>query len=100
MADKIYAPYARAAAVVAADGQLRKQKNVVQVQRTGTGRYRLTVPETIDLPTAAMHVTADAGADWGTEVYVRPVKDHNHTAEVLTSKSGVATNEPFHFSVL
>lgn len=98
--EPMYAPYARAAALVASDGTRRAQKNVVDVRRYETGRYRLTVPETIDVTHAALHVTPHAGADWGTEVYVRPVSGQPHVVDVLTSKNGTPTNEPFYFSIM
>ncbi|WP_187414112.1 hypothetical protein [Nonomuraea sp. PA05] len=51
------APYARAAASVAADGNLIHGKNIVSTRRTATGRYCVQVDDRINLSNAVIHVT-------------------------------------------
>jgi len=47
-----------------------------------------------------MHVTPHTSAGWGSEVYVGLVNGENQVVEVLTSKIGTRTDEPFYFSIL
>lgn len=57
----LYAPYARAAAKVAANGALLAQKNVASSTRVATGQYCVKVsdPDIDDLKDAAIQVTSN-----------------------------------------
>ncbi|MEU9999164.1 hypothetical protein [Streptomyces sp. NPDC050848] len=62
----MYAPYARAAAKVAANGTLLAQKNVAESRKVATGQYCVKVsdPDIDDLKDAAVHVTSNSS--WAT----------------------------------
>lgn len=62
----MYAPYARAAAKVAANGELLAQKNVAESRKIATGSYCVKVsdPDIDDLKDAAVHVTSNS--NWAT----------------------------------
>lgn len=96
----LYAPYARAAAVVGRDGTLQKTKNVLRVEKVGTngGTYKVIIADTVDVTDAALQVTADSGANWGTEVYVKTLDAH--AVQVLTGTKGKEAAQPFHLAVL
>ncbi|KOG76083.1 hypothetical protein [Streptomyces varsoviensis] len=100
MADPIpmHAPYARAAAVVARDGTLEKTKNILSVEKTGGGTYKVTVAETVDVTHAALQATAHSSANWGTEVYAKSLDAH--AVQVLTGANGKESAQPFHIAVL
>ncbi|MFE7842182.1 hypothetical protein ACFU53_40835 [Streptomyces sp. NPDC057474] len=99
-AKPIYAPYARAAAVVARDGTVLKTKNVLRAEKVGTdgGTYKVIIAETVDVTDGAVQVTPESGANWGTEVFTRILDAH--TVEVLTGKSGKESGQPFHIAIL
>ncbi|MEU7010658.1 hypothetical protein [Streptomyces sp. NPDC046332] len=62
----MYAPYARAAAKVAANGELLAQKNVAESRKVANGQYCVKVsdPDIDDLKDAAVHVTSNS--NWAT----------------------------------
>ncbi|MEU9204281.1 hypothetical protein [Streptomyces sp. NPDC048332] len=68
----MYAPYARAAAKVAANGTLLAQKNVGESRKVATGQYCVKVsdPDIDDLKDAAVHVTSNSG--WATFIVQAP----------------------------
>ncbi|MBB6547212.1 hypothetical protein [Nonomuraea rubra] len=51
------APYARAAAIIDADGSLNESKNVVRSWRAGTGRYCVQLAHHIDAREALIQLT-------------------------------------------
>ncbi|WP_327303678.1 hypothetical protein OG264_38570 (plasmid) [Streptomyces xanthophaeus] len=68
----MYAPYARAAAKVAANGTLLAQKNIDEAgtRKVATGQYCVKVsdPDIDDLKDAAVHVTSNS--NWATFIVV------------------------------
>ncbi|MFF1344049.1 hypothetical protein ACFVYT_40590 [Streptomyces sp. NPDC058290] len=100
MADPVplYAPYARAAAKVTREGTVEKTKNILRVEKVGTGTYKVIIAETVDVTHAALQVTADSGANWGTEVYAHSLGPH--IVQVLTGTNGTEAAQPFHIAVL
>jgi hypothetical protein len=101
MPNPIIAPYARAAVLVDRNGAIMRAKNVTGVQKTGTGRYSVTVGENIDTTSAACQATVDRSANWGAEIYVSTHPSNNdHVVLVLTGRNGTASDEPFHLAVL
>ncbi|MEV4074462.1 hypothetical protein ACGFJC_08405 [Nonomuraea fuscirosea] len=53
----IYAPYARAGAIVDADGGLNNYKNVISSERVATGRYCVEVSHKVDVTGALIQIT-------------------------------------------
>lgn len=53
----IYAPYARAAAIVDADGRLNNFKNVISSSRVGPGRYCVRVAKSVTVKSALIQIT-------------------------------------------
>ncbi|MFD5422633.1 hypothetical protein ACFWJT_32040 [Streptomyces sp. NPDC127069] len=104
VAADLNAPYARAAAKVAADGTLLEGKNVASVTRAGAGTYCVKVSDAaIDLASAAVVATLNnnrgeitaIGAPHG---YCGNATD---TITVVTSNSaGTGTDRPFTVAVL
>ncbi|MEV7013557.1 hypothetical protein [Streptosporangium sp. NPDC051022] len=64
------APYARAAAVVNADGTVVRSKGVTEVRRLGVGRYCLKLDSDIDATKAVPVATKRWGAPWNSSVFV------------------------------
>lgn len=81
----MYAPYARAAAKVAANGELLAQKNVAESRKVNTGRYCVKVsdPDIDDLKDAAIHVTSNSS--WGTLIaFGTPTSTCGNAADTIT----------------
>lgn len=83
----MYAPYARAAAKVAADGTLLAAKNVASVTKPAntTGRYCVKVsdPDIDDLKDAAIQATSNSA--WGTLiVFGQPTATCGNAANTIT----------------
>ncbi|MER5997729.1 hypothetical protein ACIHFD_23110 [Nonomuraea sp. NPDC051941] len=57
-ADELKAPYARAGAVVDADGRLNLGKNIVATWRAATGKYCVQVAQDVDVTEAVIQITA------------------------------------------
>ncbi|MFG6196053.1 hypothetical protein [Nonomuraea sp. JJY05] len=57
-ADDLKAPYARAGAVVDADGRLNLGKNIVATWRAATGKYCVQVSHDVDVTEAVIQITA------------------------------------------
>ncbi|MEV4580741.1 hypothetical protein [Nonomuraea jabiensis] len=57
-ADELKAPYARAGAVVDADGKLNLSKNIVATWRAATGKYCVQVAQDVDVTEAVIQITA------------------------------------------
>ncbi|GGQ32149.1 hypothetical protein [Streptosporangium pseudovulgare] len=89
------APYAQAAAVVAADGSVPRSKGVTSIVRTGPGRYTITLPSDINAEESVPQVTLNQSADWKSEIYAKVV--NASTITVLTAANGAAKDEPFYF---
>ncbi|MGW6535467.1 hypothetical protein ACWGBV_01630 [Streptomyces sp. NPDC055051] len=76
-----FAPHTQAAAKVAANGTLLKQKNVVSSSKFQTGGYCVKVgPDSIDLADSIVHVTGG------------PAGGSVHAYETPTSQCGNATD--------
>ncbi|MFF0967907.1 hypothetical protein ACWDQO_16715 [Streptomyces sp. NPDC003703] len=101
MAGTVIAPYAQVAAVVNKDGTVVRSKGVVEIKRTGAGRYSITVSDDIALDKSVPIVSLRQDADWGSEIYTRVPNgaDVDLTFSVLTGVNGTATDEPFHVIV-
>ncbi|SEE50561.1 hypothetical protein SAMN05216483_6438 [Streptomyces sp. 2131.1] len=71
---------------------------MVEIKRTGAGRYSVTVNEEIALDRSVPVVCLRQDADWGSEIYTRVPDgaDVDRTFSVLTGVNGTATDEPFH----
>ncbi|GAA3690222.1 hypothetical protein GCM10022224_064550 [Nonomuraea antimicrobica] len=54
---EIYAPYARAGAIVDSDGRLNLFKNVISSRRVSTGRYCVRVADFVDVSKALIQIT-------------------------------------------
>ncbi|GAA4911175.1 hypothetical protein LX16_2607 [Stackebrandtia albiflava] len=100
---EIYAPYAQAAAEVAADGTVRNAKNVT-VTKPGTGKYCLKLdvvkPVTELVPTAVLR----NNAPWDSEIYVdtHPTSTCGNDAETVLVTTGTGSaykDRDFYFSV-
>ncbi|SEH01827.1 hypothetical protein SAMN05444920_12278 [Nonomuraea solani] len=53
----LWAPYARAGAIVDADGKLNNGKNVIDSWRAGTGKYCVRVAYDVDVAKALIQIT-------------------------------------------
>ncbi|MER5648670.1 hypothetical protein [Streptosporangium sp. NPDC002524] len=93
MTDKLTAPYAQAAAVAAKDGSLARAKGIVSLQRTGAGRYTVTLEPHVNALESVPQATLNQSADWNSEIYAKVV--NASTVAVLTGVNGTATDEPF-----
>ncbi|WP_433358753.1 hypothetical protein [Streptosporangium sp. CA-115845] len=63
-------PYARAAAVVNADGSVVRSKGVIDVRRLDAGRYCIKLDADIDATKAVPVATKRWGAPWNASVFV------------------------------
>ncbi|MBF8191514.1 hypothetical protein ITP53_38635 [Nonomuraea sp. K274] len=57
----IYAPYARAAAIIDADGDLNEYKNVKSSRRVAVGKYCIRVADNVDIREAVIQLTPRQG---------------------------------------
>ncbi|MFE6662985.1 hypothetical protein ACFVFH_05385 [Streptomyces sp. NPDC057697] len=101
MADKAFAPYTQAAAVVNKDGSVVRSKAVTEVKKVGKGDYRIIVDADIPLGRAVPIATLNRSAHWGSEIYVKTTdtSGSDHTFQVLTGVDGAASDQPFHVIV-
>ncbi|WP_435112567.1 hypothetical protein [Nocardiopsis synnemataformans] len=97
MAEYANAPYAQAAAAVNEDGVLQHGKGVVDVKRSGAGRYSVTLESHIDATRTVPQVSLNQSADWQGEIYVKIID--SSTIGVLTGANGSAADEPFYLLV-
>lgn len=84
----MYAPYARAAAKVAANGELLAAKNVASSTKASTGNYCVKVsdPDPIDLNDAAIQVTSNG--QWVTFIVnARPTSTCGNATDTITVHS-------------
>lgn len=97
-AQELDAPYARAAAVVNADGSLVRSKGVISVTRVSTGAYCVLLEDArIDANDTAPIATARAGATW-TVIIRTPADECPNTTryvEVVGHYQGSRANVPF-----
>ncbi|SEG94271.1 hypothetical protein SAMN04489712_1455 [Thermomonospora echinospora] len=98
------APYARAGAIVNADGSVIRSKGVTAVRKTATGRYCIELEAGIDASTALVVATPKWGANWDSIVLVNegPVDcgDASRNVFVGTGRPSGAADEPFVVVVL
>jgi hypothetical protein len=91
--------YVRATAVVHSDGTLVRAQGVTGVTKLGTGHYDVTLHASLSLQGAAYQATLDQNADPGSEVYIGDSYTPN-SVRVITGRSGNASDQPFHITIL
>ncbi|MGY0067547.1 hypothetical protein ACWZEH_12120 [Streptomyces sp. QTS137] len=88
-------PYAQAAAVVDKDGTVARSHGVVRVERTGTGRYTVTVDSDIALEASVPVATLRGGGDWHSEIYLTA---GDGGIKIVTGTGGAPADQPLGWS--
>ncbi|MEV6982543.1 hypothetical protein AB0M95_14960 [Sphaerisporangium sp. NPDC051017] len=97
------APYARAAAVVDANGSVVRSKGVTAVRKINTGQYCIEVDPDIDATKAVPVATKRWGAPWNSTVFVdqqaTQCGDSARHIFVGAGNNGAAADIPFNVIV-
>ncbi|MGV9779195.1 hypothetical protein [Streptosporangium sp. NPDC003464] len=97
------APYARAAAIVNADGTVVRSRGVIDVRKIGTGRYCIQLDADIDATKAVPVATKRWGAPWNASVFVTDDATECGNAArhvfVGTGNGSTGADVPFHVIV-
>ncbi|MEU6719123.1 hypothetical protein ABZ897_47325 [Nonomuraea sp. NPDC046802] len=100
----IYAPYARAAAIVDANGTLNNFKNVVSSRLVSRGKYCVRVRSNVDVREALIQITSRDPVRLPQIAYRHPSptcnEDNTVAVHVYNSSSGQLADGGFDFAIL